>query len=140
MKKPKIKYSLLLTLLKAGDDRVFTLYGINPKGIVISQMEIPSSVKIGQKLNFEFEVTNTTKTEKYVRLEYAVYFLLKNGKLSRKVYKISEGPFTKKENKLVHRFHNFKIITTKKYYPGTHELVIIANGKEIEKRSFVLKA
>ena len=128
------------TLLKAGDDRIFALYGINPKGIKICQLVVPAKVKIGQKLTFEFEITNTIKSEKYVRLEYSVYFLLKNGKLSKKVYKISEGPYAKQEQKLVQRFHNFKIITTKKYYPGLHELAIIVNGKEIEKKSFVLEA
>lgn len=126
------------TLLKAGDNRVYAMYGITTKGIEISNLEIPSAVKIGNKLNFNFEVTNSNKSEKYIRLEYAIYFLLKNGKLSKKVYKISEGSFTKNEHKTIQRFHNFKIITTKKYYPGGHELAIIANGKEIVKKVFKL--
>ncbi len=127
------------TLLKAGDSHVYSMYGINPKGVNISKFEIPNSVKIGEKLNFSFIVSNSNKTKKYIRLEYGIYFLLKNGKLSRKVYKVSEGSFTKEESKAVERFHNFKIITTKKYYPGTHEIVIIANGKEIIKKAFTLK-
>lgn len=127
------------TLLKAGDDRVYAMYGINPKGIDITEFKLPKSVKIGDKFNFSFVVTNTNKSKKYVRLEYAIYFLLKNGKLSKKVYKIAEGPYAKQESKSIQRFHNFKIITTKKYYPGGHEIAIIANGKELIKKPFALK-
>ena len=127
------------TLLKAGDVRVYSMYGINPKGIEITKFELPKSVKIGDKINFSFIATNKNKSKKYIRLEYAIYFLLKNGKLSRKVYKISEGSFAKQEARSVERFHNLKIITTKKYYPGGHEIAIIANGKELAKKPFILR-
>ncbi|UZJ63138.1 hypothetical protein OKW96_11445 [Sphingobacterium sp. KU25419] len=47
-------------------------------------------MKIGDSLNFSFELQNLHNQAQLVRLEYGIYYLKANGQLSRKVFKISE--------------------------------------------------
>jgi len=95
-------------------------------------------VQIGNNLEFEFSLKNMVNDTQTVRLEYAVYFLKLNGQLSKKVFKISESQIRQNDKRQILRKHNFKVITTKRYYRGTHKLSIIINGQELEIYKFEL--
>jgi len=72
-------------------------------------------------------------------LEYGLYFMKKNGKLSKKVFKISERNLEANESHQVERKQSFKAISTRVYYPGKHQVSIILNGKEFVAKDFVLQ-
>lgn len=123
------------TLLKEGEKRALNLFGFKSSGIDAKLIKCDRNTSIGSKVNFKFQIT-TEKAMK-LRIEYAIHFLRKNGTHLRKVFKISEknvprGVFTQERN------HDFKAITTRNYYPGEHELSLIINGNEFERRSFRL--
>ncbi len=63
-----------------------------------------------------------------------------NGKLSRKVFKISEREIQPNKIYDIQKYQSFKIITTRKFYTGLHQLSIIVNGIEGEKKDFELLA
>lgn len=128
------------TLLKQGNTEVLNLFGLgaSEKIKVVNLKIATSKVKIGSELAFSFELKNAQNLDANIRLEYAIYYQKANQSLSKKVYKISEKIYAKNSITAINRKQSFKIITTRKFHTGKHQLSIIANGKEFEKIDFEL--
>ncbi len=128
------------TLLKQGHTRVMRLFGFGSiEDVEIKCFELDrSQVKIGEEMYFNFLLKNKSEEAMKIRLEYGVYFKKANGSLSRKVFQISEKEYPPKSETRIEKKQHFKIITTRKYHTGAHELSIIVNGEEVEKQSFEL--
>lgn len=130
------------TLMKQAHPEMMKYYGIaDSTGLKLSAFKIHTpSVTIGNSLEFSFTIKNTEDKKQILRLEYAIFYLKKNGQLSRKVFKISERPYRPKEKYVVLRKQSFKNITTRKFYPGKHKVAIIINGQERKAGGFELHA
>lgn len=135
--KDKLVKHACRTLLKAGNPEILSLFGYeNPSQITLTNLSCPTVVKWGQKLHFSFTLQSDHALG-LIRIEYAMYFLRKNGTLSKKVFKISEGTL-KEESKKVQSMYSFKAITTRKYYAGEQKIGIIINGIELATAAFTL--
>jgi 3-methyladenine DNA glycosylase AlkC len=128
------------TLLKQGNLEVMQLFGFEGvTDLKISQFKIRTpELSVGGILEFSFDLINEGKTDLLVRLEYGVYYQKANGSLSRKVFKISERVFPENSTTPLLRRQSFKQITTRRFHPGLHQLSLIVNGQEMEKREFHL--
>jgi 3-methyladenine DNA glycosylase AlkC len=128
------------TLLKQGNKEAMQLFGFGS----IEQVELANfrietkKVKVGNNLEFSFRLLNQSNKSKKIRLEYGIYYKKANGTLSRKVFKISEKLYAQKSETKINRKQAFKIITTRKFYPGKHKLSLIINGNEMEAKEFEL--
>lgn len=119
------------TLLKQGHAEILKQYGLDGKHIHITNLKTEQpKVAIGEHLTFNFTARNVSKKEQMVRLEYGVYYQKSKGHLARKVYKISERIYQPSEEINITRKQSFKLITTRKFHTGKHQLSIIANGEE----------
>lgn len=129
------------TLLKSGNSEVLQLFGFAPPDkIELNDFVLNSNtIKIGDELEFSFTLNNLSSKSEKVRLEYAIYYMKKNGSLSKKVYKISEKEYLANSVSKVARKQSFKVVTTRKFHVGEHVLSVIINGKEVEERTFDLK-
>ncbi|MGZ5253604.1 MAG: DNA alkylation repair protein [Flavitalea sp.] len=127
------------SLLKAGNSSILDFYNLNGKGMKVQKFSLGStSVGIGDRIEFNFTVKNTFSETLAARLEYGIHFRLSNGTLSRKVFKISERNLKPGEEVSIKKSHSFRIITTRKFYPGLHMLSVIVNGKEHAPHEFNL--
>lgn len=119
------------TLLKKGDNRALHIFGLGPnKDVSIQDIVLKTpKVRIGEYLDFEFTLVNKG-AQANLRLEYAIHYLLNNGELSKKVFKISEKEYAAKSENRLNRKQSFKIISTRRYYTGKQALSIIVNGVE----------
>ncbi|NMH88094.1 DNA alkylation repair protein [Flavivirga algicola] len=128
------------TLLKQGNTEVMVLFGFGAiDKIKVTDFKILTpKVKIGASVEFSLKLTNTSDKVSKIRLEYGLYYQKANGSLSRKVFKISEKEYPKKSTTSIHRKQSFKIITTRKFHIGKHQISIIINGKEVEILDFEL--
>lgn len=127
------------TLLKQGHTEILKHYGLEGHKIELAQFKITTpKVKIGGNLDFSFSITNNHTAGQTVRLEYALYYKRQNGVPSKKVFKISERIYAPNEQASIQRKQSFKLITTRKFYAGPHQLSIIVNGQEKEIRQFEL--
>jgi len=119
------------TLLKQGHSEILRHYGLDTEGLVIAGFQISTPVvNMGDALAFSFEIKNNTANAKTVRLEYGLYYQKANGKLARKVFKISERVYHGGESALISRKQSFRHITTRVFYAGEHQLSLIVNGEE----------
>ena len=126
------------TLLKAGNVDILKLFGYKVwKNIKVNHFSVTKSIKMGDDIFFEFVLNNNNKRLGKLRLEYAIEFVRKNDKISKKVFKISEGDYLELERK-VKKKHSFRKISTRQYYPGVHFLSLIVNGKEYAKKRFII--
>ena len=129
----------LRTLLKQGNKQALKICGYSySRSLSLKKLSLQESqIFIGQRLKFQGQVKTSRPT--LLRLEYALYFLRQRGSYTRKVFKISE----KKVPRGVHTLkgqHSFKLINTRKYYPGPHKVALIINGREQKTYPFQLNS
>ena len=119
------------TLLKQGHPDVLALYQLDSTSVQLDDFAVLTPlVRIGDQLSFSFSLRNAAAKPQLVRLEYAIYFVRLNGKLSKKVFKISERSYAPNEQFRGSRQQKFVPITTRRHYPGTHRISLIVNGLE----------
>lgn len=124
------------TLLKQGNGRVLQLFGFRePAHIQITNFEVQESVTIGEHFQFSFHLSTAEKSLGKLRIEYAVGFMKKNGRRAKKVFQISESNCSQQEKKVTKK-HSLRLISTRNYYPGTHDLVVIVNGHDFASGNF----
>lgn len=127
------------TLLKSGRPEILKEYGLHSGSVAVAGLEVKTPVvQTGDALEFSFVVRNLGDREQTIRLEYGVYYLRANGTLSKKVFKISERVYQPGEEVSIRRQQSFRPITTRRFYPGTQGLSVIANGEEKARTSFEL--
>lgn len=116
------------------------LFGLgSAEGVGIGCFEISTPVvKVGNALEFGFDLSNNSTEKTKIRLEYAIYYRKANGALAKKVYKISEKEYAGNFTKRITRKHSFKVVTTRKLHAGLHQVAVIINGKEFERHDFEL--
>lgn len=128
------------TLLKQGNPEILELFGLgSAENINIEGFQIMTPVvKVGNSLEFSFKLVNNNHEKNKIRLEYGLYYQKANGTLSRKVCKISEKEYAENSITYITRKHSFKVVTTRKFHPGLHQVAVIINGNEFEKHDFEL--
>lgn len=127
------------TLLKRGNAAILSHYQLDSSTLSVKDFAIVTpEVIVGNSLEFSFSVKNEHTAKQKVRLEYAVYYRMGKNQYSKKVFKISEREFGAGETAVIKRKQSFKIITTRRFYPGIHQLAIIVNGAEGQKMEFRL--
>lgn len=116
------------------------LFGFDPiKGIGMEKFRVLTpTVKIGESLEFSFNLLNNNDKKTKLRLEYGVYYRKADGTLSRKVHKISEKDYAGGSLTQITRKHSFRVVTTRRLHPGLHRVAVIINGNEFEKHDFEL--
>jgi len=127
------------TLLKSGNTRALAIFGYSdPAFINVQNLRADKEqLNIGDDLRFSFDLNLSQKSK--VRLEYAVSYVKANGKLSKKVFKLTENNYDP-GTRTVSRKQTFQDMSTRKHYPGIHHISIIVNGVEKAHISFELKA
>lgn len=127
------------TLLKKGNKDVLSIFGFhNTESVCADNFRIDKKiVVIGDSFNFSFDLS--TKEATKTRLEYAINFVKSNGKLSRKIFQISEIGLKGNEDKSYTKNHSFKDLSTRKHYAGTHSITLIVNGAEKGTLDFELR-
>jgi len=128
------------TLFKQGNSEILALYKLDSKSISMNDFALKNhTVAIGEYLEFSFLIKNISSETQNIRLEYAIYYLLNNGKHFKKVFKISERKLNPSEENKIAKKQSFKPISTRKYYTGLHKVSAIINGEEKGVLEFELK-
>ncbi len=127
-------------LLKARHERALRLFGFDDNALIeVSKLKLtPRRLAIGDDLIFAFELHVGGTGERKLRLEYTVDFVKANGKISKKVFQISEKNYNAGIYPLQKK-HATADLTTRKHYPGAHRLAIVINGKELAAATFDLQ-
>jgi 3-methyladenine DNA glycosylase AlkC len=133
-----IKRQALRTMIKKGDKKALEMMGVTGEAKVkISEVKLnKKKFKLGDKLEFSFDLTSTAKTKQKLVVDYAIDFVKAGNKKSAKVFKLKSFSLEPKEEMTVRKSHSLKAITTMKYYKGLHHVYIQINGKKLAEASF----
>ncbi len=137
-----IQRHALRTLIKRGHPDALRMLGVTPgdRDLRISGFRIQATrIRVGDTLEFAFILKNTGPNTKTFELDYAIYFRLKNGTSSPKVFKLRCGELASEEKRSLAKRHSFRPITTRKYYAGLHWVELRLNGARAAKLSFELR-
>ncbi|PHN03534.1 DNA alkylation repair protein [Flavilitoribacter nigricans] len=128
-------------LLKKGHPAALELFGFNPElsTVTIYDFRHDDSVAIGRRFHFAFGLRNDGRLANMIRLEYAIDYQTLSGKISKKVFKISEFELAAGATKEFSKQQRFQDFTTRKHYPGPHSLSILVNGQEQISGSFTVR-
>lgn len=96
-------------------------------------------MKLGEALKFSFVLKSTAKQAQTLVIDYVIHHVKANGKLTPKVFKLTNKTLEPGQTLKISKAHPFRFITTRKYYPGKHVLEIQVNGSIYGKTSFELK-
>ena len=128
------------TLLKSGNVDTLKLFGFKvPKFIVVKKFKCTKKITMGDYIEFSCNLVTDKKSLGKLRIEYAINFVRLNNKITRKVFKVSEGEYKEQQLKIVKK-HSFREISTRKYYDGKHSVSIIVNGQELKKLDFIIES
>ncbi len=132
----------LRTLRKKGDKETSDLlgiaHGVNVKMIAFALEK--ESITVGETIGFN--LTLVSEQEQSIRLvvHYAVHHKKKNGTIVPKIFKLAERDIKSGEQITLSGKHSFKEITTRRYYPGEHQIEMIVAGISCGKKRFILHA
>lgn len=130
----------LRTLIKQGNPEALALLGYYPNpDIEIINLSIKElKIMIGESLKFSFQVKSMSDSIQKLMIDYIIYHVKANGKTTPKVFKLTKKTINPGQSIYIKKSHAFKIISTRKYYPGTHKILLQINGKNYGDSGFEL--
>lgn len=129
----------LRTLIKRGDPDALALLGFAaPATIVVTGFDIDPRVRVGGKQMFSAMVHNTGDEPVDVVIDYSIGFRKANGTIAHKVFKLAAKSIAPHEQIPIAKSHSFAPITTRRFYPGGHELALQVNGRRMASAIFEL--
>lgn len=98
----------------------------------------PQRAQIGSAVALAFALTNPTKQAQNILVDLRVHFIKANGKASAKVFKLKAVTLSPRETMIMQKKISLAEMTTRKHYPGQHEVEVILNGEAMRLGSFEL--
>lgn len=127
------------TLLKKGHAQALANFGFGAAAALECELRLPNpSVLFGEGLDFEIHLHNAGEAAQSLMIDYAIHHVKADGTLSPKVFKWKTVKLEAGEDHVVQRRHAMRPITTRRYYPGEHRVVILINGTETAAGNFIL--
>lgn len=125
-------------LLKSGNKKALGLFGFgDTKLVTLSNLSLDKKkIKIGDTQEFSFDINWKGKKPIKLRLEFGVDYMKSNGKTNRKIFQIKEAECSPNKTYSIVKRHSFEQRSTRKHYPGKHNIAIIVNGDELAIQSF----
>jgi 3-methyladenine DNA glycosylase AlkC len=132
----------LRTLVKQGHPDALALlgYGTGEEIAVHAVAVEPEAVAIGGQVALSFDVESRSAAPLNLMIDYVVYHMKANGRLSPKVFKLAKKTIRPGEVLHVEKKHSFAPVTTRTYYPGQHAIEPKINGRLFGRVTFVLMA
>ena len=129
----------LRTLVKDGNRKALGLlgYGRRPDIAITGVSTTTPRVKLGS--NFEFDLEFVSNRRQNLAIDYVMLFASDGKRSGRKVFKLKTVELVKGETCRIHKNHPMRLMTTRRLYPGRHEITLQVNGVALAELSFVLE-
>lgn len=128
------------TLIKKGNIQSLSLFDFE-KNVKVNVAEFKlnkSKLKLGEVLQFDFDVISEKSKSQKLVIDFAVHYVKKSGERSAKVFKLKEIDLKPKQIVHISKKHRFQDFSTRKHYSGKHIIEILINGISVHKKQFEL--
>ena len=129
------------TLIKQGNPAVLRAWGLGAAFAGEAAWSVaPAKVAIGGALTLKLTLRSSSAKPQRLVIDYAVHHVKADGSTSPKVFKGWTLELGAREVRTLERQHSFKVITTRRYYPGEHAAELRINGQVVRSGTFQLRA
>lgn len=130
----------LRSLVKAGNRDAIAILGgsANPQFRVTGIKIVPARLQRGGDVRLKFDVASTGHKSQRLLIDYAVHFVKASGKSSKKVFKLRTVTLNKNERISLEAVISTKEMTTRRHYPGRHNVEAMINGNAYPLGAFEL--
>ncbi len=129
----------LRTLVKRGDPEALELLGFAPAAVEVDGPHLDrATVPVGGSVRFTASVRNTGDAAARLAIDYVVHHRKANGGQTGKTFKLTTRTLAPGERIELTREHSFRLITTRRYHPGTHGISLQVNGVASGRADFEL--
>ncbi|PYG01890.1 3-methyladenine DNA glycosylase AlkC [Georgenia satyanarayanai] len=129
----------LRTLVKQGHPGALGLLGFTPAAVDVTGPVLATDVvAVGEVLAFTASVRNTGTEAAQLAVDYVIHHRKANGSQTDKTFKLTTRRLAPGEAVDLGKQHSFRVITTRRYYPGEHALELQVNGVRYGRVSFTL--
>ncbi len=130
----------LRTMIKNGHEGALAFLGFSSDApFTLLRVVLASKrVKIGESLGWEMTIFNPGKAPVFLLVDYTIHHRRANGKLAAKVFKGREKLLEPGAEWNLKGSHSFRLVTTRKYYPGGQAFSLLVNGRTFPKIEFSL--
>lgn len=137
----KLVSHALRGLVKAGFPPALALLGFNGgHGVELSAFKLsPKALSLDDTLTLAFRLSNTGSRQAKLVIDYAIHHVKADGALSAKVFKGTRRTLAPGESTAVTIRHVVRTVTTRRYYPGRHEVDVRVNGRVLAGGTFTLR-
>lgn len=137
----KLVSHALRGLVKAGFPPALALLGFNGgKGIELRGFKLsPKFLAVDESLTLVFTLANTGGRPATLVIDYAIHHMKSDGDLRPKVFKGTRRTLAPGETATVTLRHVVRTVTTRRYYPGRHEVDVRVNGRVLARGLFTLR-
>lgn len=123
----------LRSLVKRGDPGALAVLGYGDEAKVkLGAITLPASARIGERLDFDFELVSTGASTQRLLVDFAVHFVKSSGGTSPKVFKLTQLELGPKQRAVVKGRVSLRQHTTRTHFPGAHRLEALVNGARFE--------
>lgn len=131
----------LRSLIKAGHPGALELLGFPQEvKVLLHNFELNADeINMGDQIEFQFHITSQEKKPCSLMIDYVMHFMKANGKTAPKVFKLAQRTIAPGETIELKAKRSFKPLTTRKYYPGQHEIALQINGTIFGEKGFWLR-
>lgn len=131
----------LRTLIKQGHPGALNLIGVSSEAkIQVTNFKVKQKkIRLGERLEFNFEIGSLAKRPQRLVVDYVVHFMKANKKTAPKVFKLKTFDLLPLGRIHFSKSHHIKKITTREYHPGLHSIEIQVNGAIVGRQNWVLE-
>ena len=128
------------TLVKQGDARILKAWGLGQRLRGEASLKVsPRRVSVGESLSLHVSVRSSAPRAQKMVIDYAVHHVKASGETSPKVFKGWVLDLAAHEERVLHKSHSMRLITTRRYHAGRHEVDLRINGEAVASASFDLR-
>jgi 3-methyladenine DNA glycosylase AlkC len=128
------------TLIKKGNAESLAIFEFekDPKIQLANFKVIKPKLKLGQHLEFEFDLISEKRKDQKLVIDYILHYCKKGSELTKKVFKLKDLSLKPIQKITISKKQLLKDFSTRKHYTGTHFIEIQINGKSYGKLAFKL--
>jgi 3-methyladenine DNA glycosylase AlkC len=128
----------LRSAVKRGEPYALKLlgYGAKPAVAIADVRFDPPRVAIGGRVALSFTLRSTSRRPQEVLVDVAVHFVKANGKTAPKVFKLERLSLPPRGEAALATRISLAVHTTRKPWPGIHDVDVVVNGEAIRVGSF----
>lgn len=120
----------LRSAIKRGEVGALQVMGVGKQPtIAVTDISItPAKPKIGTSVVINFGITNTARQQQRLLVDFRIHFVKANGQAKPKVFKLKTITLERGASASFSKKVSLAELTTRKHYPGKHQVDALVNG------------